>query len=152
MQSERVYSVCVGDVCPERRTRQGAGRGMCYSEKYCDVGLTVEHDGSVYGCDHFVSEQCRLGCVDDPQWVHWDTHPLYMEFGRAKAKLPRGCQVCEYLGVCAGGCVKHRDRMSGENVLCPGYKRFFGDSLKRLEGLAKRFGKGVQANMANRSG
>ena len=130
----------------------GAGGGVCYNERYCDPGLTVEHDGSVYGCDHFVSEQWRLGSVDDPQWVHWDTHPRYMEFGRAKAKLARGCQACEYVGVCAGGCVKHRDRTSGVNVLCPGYKRFFKASLKRLEILAKRFGQGVNPGMSNRPG
>jgi uncharacterized protein len=55
----------------------GLGRSLCYLEPHCHPGLTVEHEGSIYGCDHFVTEKWYLGSVDDPQWVHWDAHPRY---------------------------------------------------------------------------
>ncbi len=116
----------------------GVGGGMCYLQGYCDPGLTVEHDGSVYGCDHFARPQWRLGEIDELGWAQWDTHPIYMQFGRHKAELPKACLSCTFLPVCGGGCQKHRIGGQGLNVLCPAYKQFFEKNIGRMEGVVKR--------------
>lgn len=35
----------------------------CVLDKSCHSQLTVEHDGSVFGCDHFVDDRWRLGRI-----------------------------------------------------------------------------------------
>jgi uncharacterized protein len=39
---------------------------LCILDGSCHNQLTVEHDGSVFGCDHFVERRWQLGSVDDP--------------------------------------------------------------------------------------
>jgi uncharacterized protein len=121
----------------------GVGGGICYMEGYCPPGLTVEYDGGVYGCDHFVQKPWRLGTIEEKEWMYWDTHPLYMEFGQKKAALPRECLSCKYRALCGGGCPKHRDPQSGHNVLCSAYKHFFEAFLGRIKRLARRFKPGA---------
>ena len=116
----------------------GLTGSLCYFETQCNPGLTIEHEGSVYGCDHFVRKKWRLGSVDDPQWVQWDGHARYTQFARQKAQLAKECLSCPYLNVCRGGCQKHRHPQSGENVLCAAYKRFFAGSLGRLRDLVSK--------------
>ena len=116
----------------------GRGGNVCYTESYCDPGLTIEHDGSVYGCDHFVCDRWRVGLMEDSQLPDWDTHPLYMGFGKQKAKLPRECAVCSHLSLCGGGCQKHRPRPGGKNILCSAYKQFLDLNLSRLERLVRQ--------------
>jgi uncharacterized protein len=116
----------------------GLPGGLCYLESHCHPGLTVEHEGSVYGCDHFVTEKWYLGSIDDPQWVHWDTHPRYVQFAKQKAQLPDSCASCSFVRICGGGCQKHRDPKTCRNIFCSAYKRFFGVSLLRLQNLVGR--------------
>ena len=116
----------------------GMASDLCYFEPYCNPGLTVEHEGSVYGCAHFVRKEWYLGSVDDSDWLHWDKHPRYLQFARQKAKLPSSCLSCPNLELCGGGCQKHRHPRTGENVLCLAYKRFFATSLGRLKGLVSQ--------------
>lgn len=116
----------------------GLSGSLCYLQRHCDPGLTIEHDGSVYGCDHFVRQQWRLGTIDQADWMQWNTHPVYMRFGRAKADLPRGCRSCRFVDICGGGCPKHRYQGRGINVLCGAYKQFFQKNLGRMEGLVRR--------------
>lgn len=125
----------------------GVSGGMCYLQEYCDPGLTVEYDGSVYGCDHFVRPEWRLGEIDKACWAQWDTHPVYMQFGRRKAELPKVCLSCKFLRICGGGCQKHRSGRRGPNVLCAAYKQFFEKNLRRMEGLVRklRAGRGTTA-------
>lgn len=116
----------------------GLPGSLCYLESHCHPGLTIEHEGSVYGCDHFVMEKSYLGSVDDPQWIHWDAHPRYVRFAKQKAQLPDSCAPCPYVGICGCGCQKHRDPQTGRNIFCPAYKSFFGASLPRLQNLVKQ--------------
>ena len=110
---------------------------LCYLENYCHPGLTVEYDGSVYGCDHFVGENYYLGNIDDPQWINWDRHQRYVEFGRKKSELPT-CSSCPHVSLCAGGCQKHRDPRTGRNIFCSAYQRFFQTALPHLYSILRQ--------------
>lgn len=42
----------------------------CITGEACHTQLTIEHDGSVFGCDHFVEPRWRLARIDDPDWTN----------------------------------------------------------------------------------
>ncbi len=42
-------------------TWRGGEANVCQLAPTCAVSLILEHDGSVYSCDHFVSPEHRLG-------------------------------------------------------------------------------------------
>ena len=43
---------------------------FCITGESCHTQLTIEHDGSVFGCDHFVEPRWRLARIDDPDWTN----------------------------------------------------------------------------------
>lgn len=109
----------------------------CTYSDTCAGQLTLEHDGQVYGCDHFVEPAWKLGQVSPPIPLTRDGQPLthpcrdhgrgedadapldrgwmqrleasrFEAFGRRKQDLDASCRSCEYRRVCQGGCPKHR--------------------------------------------
>lgn len=43
---------------------------LCILDGSCHGQLTVEHNGDVFGCDHFVERRWQLARIGDPQWVN----------------------------------------------------------------------------------
>ena len=104
---------------------------LCVHSKACGNALAMEHDGSVYACDHYVyPEYCRGNIMEDTlQQVVFNLEQ--QEFGVRKwTALPQHCKICPVLAACHGGCPKHRfcsspEKQPGMNYLCDGYKAFF---------------------------
>ncbi|MEM7624247.1 MAG: radical SAM protein [Planctomycetota bacterium] len=148
---------------------QGRATECTYAES-CAGQLTLEHDGGVYGCDHFVEPAWQLGRVSPPIRLTREGRPLggaaatgnvgprldrdwmqrldadrFERFGRRKLELDVTCLQCDYRRVCHGGCPKHRPARGdrpGLNVLCDGYRAFFAHALPRLEWLAQHLRRG----------
>jgi len=113
------------------RVWMGEPAGLCIMAETCGRVLAMEHDGSIYACDHFVDPEHRLGDLSrDPLATLVDA-PGQVAFGRAKRDaLPRCCRECPVLFVCNGGCPKDRfvaapGGEDGLNYLCEGYRRFY---------------------------
>ena len=123
-------------------TSHGHG-SLCVSAETCGTVLVVEHDGSVYACDHFVDADHRLGSVRTDELIDLVGSPAQVAFGRAKRDaLPTTCQRCPVLQFCRGGCPKDRfivteDTEPGLNYLCEGYRRFFGHARENLERMGE---------------
>ncbi len=104
---------------------------ICVHAEFCGKGVAVEHDGSVYACDHYVYPEYRLGNVRERSLGDMVFSPAQVKFGYAKSEsLPQYCRNCECLTDCWGECPKNRivrapDGEAGLNYLCPGLKRFF---------------------------
>lgn len=104
---------------------------LCVHAPTCGTALAVEHDGSVYSCDHYVEPGYRLGSVADDALGALARSPRQRSFGRAKlTELPRECLDCPVRWACHGGCPKDRfvpdpDGGPPRNHLCAGYRRFF---------------------------
>lgn len=104
---------------------------LCVHATECGRAVALEHDGSVYSCDHYVYPSHRLGHLHDTPLDELVELPVQRQFGRDKsATLPRQCRECPVRFACNGGCPKHRfatttDGEPGLNYLCPGYKTFF---------------------------
>jgi uncharacterized protein len=113
------------------RPVQGLEHSLCIFRKTCGNIPVVEHDGTVYSCDHFVDEEHRIGNIQDTGLERLLNSPAQKEFGRAKwISLPRWCRECEVLDMCNGGCPKDRfahttEGEPGLNYLCAGFKQFF---------------------------
>ena len=109
----------------------GMKPGLCVFARRCGQAVAMEHDGSIYSCDHYVYPSHFLGNVMEKPLEEMINSPMQIKFGNDKRDtLPEDCKECEYLFACNGGCPKHRfistpDGESGLNYLCAGYKNFF---------------------------
>jgi uncharacterized protein len=104
---------------------------ICTFSEECGRTLTMEHNGDIYSCDHYVYPEYRLGNIltDDP--LNVVELEKQRKFGQEKkSTLPRECSECEAVFACRGECPKHRFTSSvegepGLNYLCTGYKKYF---------------------------
>lgn len=114
---------------------------MCVFGPICGKGLAIEHDGSIYSCDHFVYPEYKLGNIRDKNLADMVFSDQQKKFGFAKGlSLPHYCQQCEFLFACHGECPKNRilrapDGEPGLNYLCSGLKKYFEHIKPYMEEL-----------------
>ena len=117
---------------------------LCIYGEICGKGVAVEHDGSVYACDHYVYPEYRLGRIQDRPLGELAFTRDQVKFGYAKNEtLPSDCRQCAYLRDCWGECPKNRiirtaNGEPGLNYLCRGLKTFFAHALPEVERIAAR--------------
>ena len=115
---------------------------LCIFRETCGEVAALEHDGSLYACDHFVDPEHRLGNILEQDLARLVSLPLLESFGaRKRDALPRQCRKCDVLTWCRGGCPKDRIARTaggepGLNYLCPAYLRFFRHCRPVLARLA----------------
>ena len=104
---------------------------LCVFSEICGRALIIEHNGDIYSCDHFVTEDHKLGNLLETPLKDLPDGPLQHQFALDKRdKRPESCRQCRWDFVCRGGCPKDRLTVpQGEDqplhFLCEGYKRFF---------------------------
>lgn len=109
----------------------GIAPPMCVFRETCGEAMIIEHDGSVYSCDHYMYPEFRLGMLGETPLREMADSPQQRAFGEQKAtKLPVYCHQCDVRFICQGECPKHRFVRTptgepGLNYLCPGLKHFF---------------------------
>lgn len=116
----------------------GFGAQKCTTAPICGKAVAIEHDGSLYSCDHFVYPQYKLGNIHH-------THQGSLVFSKQQAsfsyakhlKLPSDCKQCDHLKLCWGECPKNRfiNDSTGEaglNYLCQGLKKFYRQVIHDL--------------------
>jgi uncharacterized protein len=117
----------------------GLGSQLCIYSEVCGKGVAVEHDGSVYSCDHYVYPEYRLGDVKSSQLGRMVFSRTQVQFGSSKSEtLPQYCRQCPYLTDCWGECPKNRIIRTptgepGLNYLCRGFKAFFAHAIPEVE-------------------
>lgn len=120
----------------------GANPPLCVNSRMCGNALAVEHDGSVYACDHYVYPAYRRGHIMTDDLAHIIRNPEQQAFGKDKtAGLTPDCKACRHLRVCNGGCLKHRFTVSpsgvaGHNFLCAGYLHFYDHVAPAMQTMA----------------
>jgi uncharacterized protein len=120
----------------------GLGAQLCVFNEFCGKALVVEHDGSLYSCDHYAFPEYRLGNISQQEMEHMVFSERQVSFGMAKGTtLPTYCLQCAYLKDCWGECPRNRflrtpDGSPGLNYLCPGLKMFFHHVTPRVAKLA----------------
>jgi uncharacterized protein len=121
----------------------GEGPGLCVFSEKCGGALTIEHNGDVYSCDHYVYPEYRLGNVTNQQLGDMALSFQQRQFGAEKStSLPRYCRECDVRFACHGECPKHRfirtpDGDPGLNYLCAAYKIFFHHVTPYMEEMVR---------------
>jgi uncharacterized protein len=120
------------------RTACGLPHALCVFRETCGDVLALEHEGSLYLCDHFVDPGHRLGNLRETSLTALTAGPALAAFGaRKRDGLPERCRACDVLAWCNGGCPKDRILAEpGLNRLCPAYRRFFRHCRPVLARLA----------------
>ncbi len=104
---------------------------LCIFSPICGKGLAMEHDGSLYACDHYVYPEYKIGNVNETKLVDMALSQNQEHFGYAKDfSLPVKCRQCRYLFACSGECPKNRllktkQGEAGLNYLCSGLYKYF---------------------------
>ena len=117
----------------------GVQPSVCSLCETCGSGLTVEHNGDVYCCDHFVYPEYKIGNIHTDRLADLAYCDRQFEFGVAKrALLPRECRHCKFYNLCHGECPKHRfinDNTGeyGKNYLCDGYRMFYEHTERAMQ-------------------
>jgi uncharacterized protein len=120
---------------------------MCTSAPICGKALALEHDGSLYSCDHFVYPEYKLGNIRDTHEGDLAFSKQQIAFGLAKRDtLPAHCRRCEQLSLCWGECPKNRllttpEDEPGLNYLCEGLKRFYAQVQQDMPTIRQRLGR-----------
>ncbi len=128
-------------------TWMGGVAPNCTQAPFCGKALAVEHDGSVYACDHYVYPIHRLGNVLEEPLHEMAYSPAQEAFGTDKERLlPQRCRNCTYLFACFGECPRNRflrtpEGEPGLNYLCPGWRKFF----RHIDRPVKRIAKAILA-------
>ena len=122
----------------------GLGSQICIYGEFCGKGVAVEHEGSVYSCDHYVYPEYRLGNLRDNTLDTQVFSRTQVKFGYAKNEtLPRFCRQCPYLSDCWGECPKNRiirtaDGEPGLNYLCRGFKKYFAHAIPEVDRIVAK--------------
>jgi uncharacterized protein len=101
---------------------------VCVYSETCGLALTVEHNGDLYSCDHYVEPDYLLGNITETPMIELIASDQQRQFGLDKREtLPQYCLDCEVRFACHGGCPRNRftqtpDGEPGLNYLCPSYR------------------------------
>jgi uncharacterized protein len=123
----------------------GIQGGLCVFSEECGKALAIEHDGSLYSCDHYVYPEFKLGNIKDQSMSAMVESSQQQAFGKAKkSSLPKYCRECEVRFACNGGCPKQRfiltpDDEPGLHYLCSGYKFIFRKMDPYMKAMAKLY-------------
>jgi uncharacterized protein len=116
----------------------GRASPLCFFSNCCGKSLAVEHDGSLFSCDHFVLPSYKLGNIKEKPLSILASLPSQECFGLNKLNsLSTECRRCKYLTLCYGECPKNRfldpiTRQIRPNYLCAGLKKYFSHVLPHM--------------------
>ena len=122
--------------------------GLCVYSEECGRAMALEHDGSLYSCDHYVYPDFKIGNIKEQAMADMVDGTFQRGFGKAKKEsLPKFCRECEFLFTCNGGCPKHRfiltpESEPGLNYLCSGYRFIFGKMDPYMQVMADLYKSG----------
>ncbi len=128
----------------------GYPSSICVHAETCGNAMAIEHDGSVYSCDHYVFPEFRLGNVMDEDLAEIVSSPFQVKFGNDKRDaLPEKCRSCPYLRLCNGACPKDRlvETESGKlNWLCEGYYALFEHTEPHFKAMVQALNRRMPAS------
>ncbi len=124
----------------------GVPGGLCVHAETCGDALAIEHDGTVYSCDHYVDPEHRLGSIHQQPLARLADGAQQTKFGQDKShRLPEACYACPVLFACNGGCPKHRFAGADgrHNHLCEGYRAYFTHVDAPMQSMAHLYRRGI---------
>jgi uncharacterized protein len=127
---------------------KGLDSQLCIYHEFCGKGVALEHDGSLYSCDHCVYPEYRLGNILETSSSRLVFSEQQRKFGLGKFNsLPRQCTECCFLFACNGECPKNRlirtrDGEPGLNYLCSGLQKYWRHIDQDVKDICRRLARG----------
>ena len=122
------------------RQELGGNTELCYLDGACGSCPVIEYNGDVYPCDFFVQPEWKLGNIRTTQLDKLMQRSRARTFRRARRRLPKECEGCEWEDLCRGGCLKDRQRVSQNfdvpTYFCRTYQRFLAHTAEPIRKLA----------------
>ncbi len=115
---------------------------ICTTGEICGKGVAIEHDGSVYSCDHYVNDEYCLGNVNDNTLRNLVFSARQQDFAfKKQQELAYECLHCAHGTWCWGQCPRHRFVKTAEsthpiNYLCLGFKQFYAHAKPQIKHIA----------------
>jgi len=103
----------------------------CGFDGVCRGSLTIEANGSVYPCDFYVSDETKIGDIQNYSFDELSLSDGFKSFLCASRLTNEECTLCEYFRLCGGGCRRYRNE-NGRYIFCESYKTFFKYALPYL--------------------
>ena len=108
---------------------------MCSHACNCRQYLVVEHDGTIYPCDFYVTKEHRLGNIRENAFGELLSCEAFCAFGELKTTGQGGrCASCRFRAICSGDCQKNR-ASDGTSFLCDDWQRFYNVAIPCFERL-----------------
>ena len=126
----------------------GMDAQICVYHEICGKSLALEHDGTVYSCDHYVYPEYKLANILPTTSSNMVFSDRQKKFGLNKfASLPQYCRECKYLFACNGECPKNRliRTPAGEpglNYLCSGLQTFWHHIDRDVQEICRHIARG----------
>ena len=123
------------------RIAAGLGAECCGMGGACSASLVVEADGGVYPCDFYVLDKWKMGNIVNDSPKKLLSSPAAREFVSSSGIIDGECRDCPYLGICRGGCRRHREDslgFVGKNRYCAAYRAFFEKNLDGIVDMAEK--------------
>jgi uncharacterized protein len=116
----------------------GASPSTCIFSGNCYRYLTIQPNGDIYPCDHFVGEKnLRIGNLSDSSLYSMLHGEKYQEFGRLVLQSPAECQICPWHSICNAGCSYRRYMIGRDFDMLPYFCNTWKTLLKRLSGYVE---------------
>lgn len=112
----------------------------CANGGVCGAYTVVKADGSLYPCDFYCTDACRLGSVFDPD--PFGENAVRRAFYRDSLRVRETCAACEWGFLCRGGCRRDRTDDLTQNRYCAAYRDFFAYAFERMRSLSLRLSGG----------
>ena len=112
-------------------------RNACGLTGQCLPQIVVEADGSVYPCDFYALDECRVGNLAEESLSAIYTKTMMSEFRSRPMSMLNLCERCSYLQLCGGGCPRMRREVCGatDSKNC-GYHQFLQNTLSGMQRFA----------------
>jgi len=128
----------------------GYPSNICVQAETCGNAMAIEHDGSIYSCDHYVFPEYCIGNVMETELADIVSNPIQLKFGKDKREgLPDKCRACPYLHLCNGACPKDRlvEVEGGKlNWLCEGYYALFEHTASHFSAMVQALNRRMPAS------
>lgn len=109
----------------------------CGIDGHCRPQIVVEADGSVYPCDFYCVDACRMGNLAKDSLQSLLESPAAASFLARPHTQPGLCADCPYSRLCGGGCKRMQQQVCcAQGSLTCGYRTFLSVYLPQLRRIA----------------
>ena len=113
----------------------------CGMSGNCAVSFTIEADGSVYPCDFYVTDEWRLGNLEDSSFEDMRASGKARRFVEMSLPVDPECATCFAFPLCRGGCRRDREPFAAGKPLlnryCSAFKDIFAHAGARIMEMAE---------------